>query len=482
MKPINIGGHTSYRQFVSDGINKLYSSTDAIPQSTRMIIKKFRRLDLSRADVLMQDKYSIFGPKPRLPSCMLRSLLLSIAFKFTSIPSWVNAMRVSPLYAILSGFPPDDTPGVGTFYDFIGRLWDFPSDNLKDHIQPLPAKLKKPKVKGQKADPVEKESVADLVKRLSEVTFSIGEEAYATLFTLFKDLFIDESVRLGVIDPRSMRISGDGTPVVTSHRLRSHHACDCIKKGIFNCTCDRYFSQPDCNVGWDSSRDLFYVGYDLYVLTDTSNDLPLFPLLNPASKHDSHAFCEAYFRFKSYLPNLKASQLLLDSAHDAMAIYNLCKDDSITPFIDLNQGNAKKTVDYHGVTIGPDGIPVCPIGKKMKFNGNDLQRQYAKYKCPCMNSYGKNITCTCETPCSSAKYGRTCSIPLATNIRLYNTPGRDSDEWNSIYNSRTASERSNKREKIDYLLESGKHRSSKMWYVRTYLIMMMQHLDSWPDV
>lgn len=45
--------------------------------------------------------------------------------------------------------------------------------------------------------------------------------------------------------------------------------------------------------------------------------------------------------------------------------------------------------------------------------------------------------------------------------------------------SRTSVERSNKREKIDYKLEDGRHRSTKMWYCRLYAIMMLQHLDAW---
>lgn len=70
---------------------------------------------------------------------------------------------------------------------------------------------------------------------------------------------------------------------------------------------------------------------------------------------------------------------------------------------------------YQGVTIGPDGIPICKAGLKMKTNGNDLRRQFAKFRCPLNN----NGTCTCQSPCSSAKYGRTCAIPMETNIRLY---------------------------------------------------------------
>ena len=36
-----------------------------------------------------------------------------------------------------------------------------------------------------------------------------------------------------------------------------------------------------------------------------------------------------------------------------------------------------------------------------------------------------------------------------------------------------------KREKIDFKLESGRHRSTKMWYCRLYHILMLQHLDAW---
>ena len=475
MKPV-LTCHNDYRSFLRDGIHQYYPNTCAISKETWAVYKQFRDLDLSKVDLLLQDKYSVYGPKPRQPSCMFRSLLLAPKFKVTSVTSWVHQMQITPMYALLSGFSPDDVPGVGTFYDFMSRLWDHTADNYSDHIKPVPCKVRKPKGRGKKADPVEKETVADLITRLTNTHFELDDEAYKTLFRVFSECFLSQSILNGVIHPDDIRLSGDGTPVVTSQRMRSHHTCDCHSNGIFNCSCDRYFSQPDCDIGWDSSRDKFYFGYDMYVLTDTKNDLPLFPLLHPASKHDSHSFCESFFRFRSFLSNLHISQLLLDSAHDSMAMYQFCQREKITPFIDLNLGNSKKSSDYHGVTLGPDGIPICAKGLKMTSNGNDLKRQYAKFRCPLM----KGTSCSCDSPCSSAKYGRTCSIPLASNIRLYCTPPRDSDEWKSVYNSRTASERSNKRQKIDYLLEAGKHHSTKFWYIRVYIICMLQHLDAWP--
>lgn len=93
----------------------------------------------------MRDKYSKFGSTPRTPSCIQRSYLLSIAFKVISLTDWATPLKINPLYAILSGFPFGDTPGVGTFYDFLERLWDSDDDHLSLHIHPQKGKVKKQK-------------------------------------------------------------------------------------------------------------------------------------------------------------------------------------------------------------------------------------------------------------------------------------------------------------------------------------------------
>lgn len=108
-----------------------------------------------------------------------------------------------------------------------------------------------------------------------------------------------------MIDTSNLSIAGDGTPVAASAGERRHRICKRSENGMTDCDCDRYFSQPDYDIGWDSSRDCFYSGYDLYMLVaaNSESDLPLFPLLHPVSKHDSHGFLETYFRFKASLPD-----------------------------------------------------------------------------------------------------------------------------------------------------------------------------------
>lgn len=117
-----------------------------------------------------------------------------------------------------------------------------------------------------------------MLPQLEDSVFNINEQPYGSLFSLYQQEFLNKSVSKGLIDINSLALAGDGTPVVTSHRERKHRICDCASKGITDCKCDRYFSQPDCDIGWDSSRDCYYHGYDLYMLvaSDSESDLPVF--------------------------------------------------------------------------------------------------------------------------------------------------------------------------------------------------------------
>ena len=478
MLPVNCGSHSDYHNFVVENLRKYYPDPDAIARSTWDIIERFWSLDLSYTDELMRDKYSKFGPVPRTPSCMQHSYLLSIDFKVTSITDWAAQLKINPLYAILSGFEAGNTPGVGTFYDFFNRLWDSDNDNFSPYIRPVKAKVKKPKSKGTKAASVEKVTVDQLISQLGDTSFILEQQPYHSLLQIYKKQFLDVSVSKGLINANSLSVAGDGTLVVTSHRMRSNRICDCAEKGISECNCDRYFSQPDCDIGWDSSRDCWYHGYDLYMLvaSDSESDLPVFPLLNPASKHDSHGFLETFFRMKSFLPDFNATKLLLDSAHDAMSIYEYCKRENIVPFIDLNEKRGIKVKYKNDFTIGKDGVPACKEGRRMNHDGSEPSKHRLKFRCPLASrKYG----CSCEHPCSDSKYGRTVHLAMKDNPRLINIPPRDSKGWKMEFNARTSAERSNKREKLDFKLEDGRHRSTKMWYCRLYHIMMLQHLDAW---
>ena len=135
---------------------------------------------------------------------------------------------------------------------------------------------------------------------------------------------------------------------------------------------------------------------------------------------------------KAYLPQLRIEKLLPDSAHDTYAVYDYCRRKNITPFIDLNPEHTGYFTYKDDFTIADDGVPVCKLGLRMHKDGYE-----------------------------AAKYGRTVHIFTNDNPRLFNILPRDSKAWEKEYDRRTSVERSNKREKEDYKLEDGRHRSTK---------------------
>lgn len=151
LKPVNIGGHVTYQKHVLEQLCKYYpNALTSFDSATWDIMEQFWSMDLSPVDDLMQDRYSVFGPEPRLPSNMLRSYLLSIKCKILSTTAWASDLKQNYLHAILSGFSVGDTPGTGTFYDFFDRLWLSDSDNISSPVHPPKQKPKKPDKKGKR--------------------------------------------------------------------------------------------------------------------------------------------------------------------------------------------------------------------------------------------------------------------------------------------------------------------------------------------
>ena len=150
------------------------------------------------------------------------------------------------------------------------------------------------------------------------------ENPFSLIFSLYKQQFLDRSIHRGLIDPDHLALAGDGTPVRTAAQQRKKRICDCKEKGCSSCSCKRHYSQPDCNWGWDSHRECYFFGYHLYmyVASDSYSDLPVFPLLERASRHDMLSFLHSFFTMKAYLPKFRIEKLLLDSAHDAMLSMN----------------------------------------------------------------------------------------------------------------------------------------------------------------
>lgn len=193
---------------------------------------------------------------------------------------------------------------------------------------------------------------------------------------------------------------------------------------------------------------------------NSKHDLPLYPRLQPASRHNVDSLVISTIEFKQCF-TLSA----LDSRSRCRIHYLLLEHQGMEPLIDLNVNKKHRQQRGRGYPDLSHRHPLCPKETSMKPNGTDHKLHRRKWRCACR--------------CSTAKYGCTFYTKTSDDPRLFPKTPRDSEQWKLINKRPTSIKRSNKWEKIDYKLESGSHRSTMMLYMRVYGIMICQHINAW---
>jgi len=285
--------HASYCSFISQGISSL-SPSDLLRLrgSFSDSLDKLTSLNLDPIRDHLIPFYSTTGRSALYQPQILRSFLLMVDSKVVSIKNWVRKLHSDSLLT----FPIGCTTGsVKKMVDFFlsGRSLDKRFDKLLQEIFVLAA--------------------------------------------------IVPSVELGLLPHDSFTAAGDGTclPVPSSHYGMKD--CKCHDNSIWGCKCDRRYSDPDARWGWDSSKEQWFYGHTIYLLSsynkDYHVDLPLYFRFVGANRHDSVSGVVALAEFRELCPDLPIINIALDSAHDNYPTYHLCSEWKITPFIDLNPKN-----------------------------------------------------------------------------------------------------------------------------------------------
>ena len=475
--------HQEFQDFVKEHLQTRYLKfglSDTVLLNHKVLASVWHA-DLSRVAQIVRYRYSkAKGTPARDPVDMSRSLLLMELLRERSIDSWVHKMRYTPIFAILSGFLPNDVPGVGTFYDFIKRLWLASSAHLSSKLRRTRRKPNKGKKKGDKS-PIKKPGIVKrLVERYLQNPPIFHSRPHDLFQKIFKECFVVPSTKHGLLgDINALSVAGDGSSARTGASCYGKLVCDCRKNGIYKCSCHRKFSDPDASWGWDSYRDKYYFGRTLYAFTaaDSPYDLPVYLNFFKAYRHDSLCFVYSLHDFLQQYPEFKLKECLLDSAHDAYAIYNLLNHHDVSALIDLNprfQANDSCPVS---MPLTKDGIPLCPAGHIMSYDGFCKNRHRHKWRCPKVR---KSWSVSCDTTCSNSPYGRVFYTKESDNLRLFTRIPRGTRLFKVRYKRRTTVERFFKRIKEDYLLErKTKTRSSRNWYFRAFTTAMCTHVDAW---
>ena len=242
-----------------------------------------RLFDTDRAMDFLIPFYSSTGrPALNQPqiirSFVLFFLLLSRGLTPPSLTSWVKRLKQDRVLAVLIGCPLSSLPPLGSYFDFMDRLWAAPSTDLYSRKKLLPAswnhkKPEKPKGHGQKAaeaKPKITEVIANRILNGKDIPFNFE----ARLQEFFYLVAVVPSIRCGLIPNENLTVSGDGTAVHTHASPRGHRSKTAPISDAPADTAPRHFSDPDASWGWDSDLDKYYYGYTLFQFACYTSKLP----------------------------------------------------------------------------------------------------------------------------------------------------------------------------------------------------------------
>jgi len=464
---------------------------------------RFRRLNLFASHPILVRLYHPDQGRPaRPPEDMLRSWLLMLESHITSVEVWVERLHEKPLYALLSGFAPDDVPGVGTFYDFQDRVLQLyePVLNLACRPRRRSEQRKKDVSLRDKNNLAPHVGILDqLAERLlaRPVSSAVYGQWHTNLAALpryqrvlkevFYTVFVSGSVARGLIDLNELHVAGDGTHLRTWANAHGHKLCQCDnrdKPPAQHCDCLRRFHDPLASWGWDSYRECYVYGHGLYELTAYSLQhncqLPLVLNVLDNHRHDSVAYLAATHEAVDLL-GFHLETTSLDKAHDALALYRLGVEhwhlDSVIPLNERHTGHFQFAPPRR---VTQDGIPVCLAEQPMVYQGYCTKRMRLKWRCP-LAAKGQPLT-TCPHfahECSDSSYGRTVYTYPRENYRLFSRLRRGSPLWEVHADRRSCAERSIKRKKLDFGLDHARVAGRQRWFFYVMLVAMCQHLDAW---
>jgi len=470
----------------------------------------FRKIDNTNLDAAYAILVQLYDPdqgcRARQPVSMLRSCLVMVECGITSFTQWVHTMRDEPIYAILSGFHPDDTPGVGTFYDFQDRLLQ--REPRPRTVRQHPHRRRQQRDKNpQHKDKLDLRPHVGIVNRLADRLgarawqptpvqavlvghgdFSALPKYQRFLQSLFFTCFIAPSIDGHLIDLDDLHAAGDGSKLPTWANPYGKKLCDCDNRGkklADRCTCHRAYTDPLATWGWDSYRQCWVYGHAIYELTayDLRHtcQLPLVVSMADCCRHDSVlGLATLYQAHETFgLPIRTAS---LDAAHDALGLYRMALTrwdlDLVVPLNPRNQGH----LQYAGPLRLEDGIPICQAGQPMRRWGFCRDRLRIKWRCPLAAAKRTPDLTTCPffaNGCSDSPYGRVIYTYPQANYRLHTRIPRDSRLWKLHENARSCAERSVKRKKYDFGLLQTRTAGRDRWFFRVMLTAMCQHIDAW---
>ncbi len=215
--------HQEYKAFLHEA--KIHFDSSQRTRLCTELAAAREKLQLLNLDPVMEYLTPLYPPSGRpaisqvqiLRSVILFLLLLKEGLAFT-LTKWVEKLKYDPVPTALTGCTPDSLPPLGSYFDFMDRLWTEPASDRHSRARLFrPDKNKKPEKpegKGQKAKERRKGIAGKIARRLAG-----GRDIPGSFEKHLQNILLLAAVRPsmaeGLIPAQNLTVSGDGTCVHT---------------------------------------------------------------------------------------------------------------------------------------------------------------------------------------------------------------------------------------------------------------------------
>jgi len=497
--------HEQYQRHLHQWLER-YENDDTFQKSLERHSKEaaiIADLDLDRAIPILQ---SLYCPTkqgdPRDPVCMFRSLLLMTLVKEPSITKWVQRTREKPLLAVLAGFDPEDTPGIGTYYDFINKIIDGPYSkkregetrrseyNAKKHHRHL---KKESMDKKAQRDAKQTASQKQADRLLSESDQPRPNDYKKILEDLLVFIGILPTIEAGLLqDLGNLIAAGDGSILQSGASPFGKPTCDCRKEGVSGCMHPKIYTSPTARWCFDAAHGVYKFGDRYYhlVITQNGHDFPVHTLMPGGNVSDHTLSLESFDRFLKIIAehdlDMNINIFCGDGHHDTNAHYHYFQEKGVIPVIPLSENSKAAYPHLHddsSVRLDEDGVPLCPGGCRMRHHQYDKKGKKHVYNCPAKRptrKQGEYIyqfnedLCPNDQQCQSdSSLGPFVYIKSDDDPRFFPPIPRGGKRYKEIMNLRSGSERCNA-VNDSYKVE-GASRNADRGFVRLILANIAEH-------
>ena len=219
--------------------------------------------------------------------------------------------------------------------------------------------------------------------------------------------------------------------------------------------------------GQKESKDEFYFGYKVDVITDANYGLPMFATTRPANASDVAVMIQDLDDCLALYQTLSPRYFLGDKGYDSQDNILHIISLGIIPVVAIRRPEKDKETGkrLHDGIYDEEGRPTCIGGKSMEYVETDPEQGHL-FRCPADGCHLKD-TIQFTRHCDSEHH----ELPGGKLLRIVGLLPRCSEEWKAEYKKRPIIERYFSSDKHSRLL--GTHRYLNIKQVSLHAVMSM---------